>query len=189
LGMGLRSTRFERCDHSERSAVIAFLGKHRHVILSNARCMRRSEWVERAQIVTFAPRRLLMPPHVRARASILLIAGIVVLAEAGTAFAANLGFLRNTPITLMRQRDLQALNDAARVALDTKKDGESLDWNNQGTRNPVRIEGTITPHDTVKDGDRTCRKITLTAVARGQSQSWTPTVCREGSGRWDLQRQ
>ncbi|WP_233805730.1 hypothetical protein [Paraburkholderia sp. HP33-1] len=130
-----------------------------------------------------------MPLHIHTRASMFLIAGIVFLAESGTAFALNLGFLRNTPISLMRQRDLQVLNDAARVALDTKEDGESLDWNNDGTRNPVRIDGTVTPHDTVKDGDQTCRKITLVAVARGQSQSWTPTVCRIGNGRWDLQRQ
>ncbi|EDZ98789.1 conserved hypothetical protein [Burkholderia sp. H160] len=132
-----------------------------------------------------------MLPHVRAlaRASVYTIAGSVLLAASGTAFASNLGFLRNTPITHMRQRDLQALNDAARVALDTKQDGESLDWNNQGTRNPVQINGTITPHDTVKNGDQTCRKLTLVAIARGQTQSWTPTACKEGKGQWELQRQ
>lgn len=127
--------------------------------------------------------------HARTRASVFTIAGTVLLAASGTAFASNLGFLRNTPISHMRQRDLQVLNDAARVALDTKKDGESLDWNNQGTRNSVQINGTVTPHDTVKDGDQTCRKITLVAVARGQTQSWTPTVCRKGKSQWELQRQ
>ncbi|MCC8404344.1 hypothetical protein LJ655_21080 [Paraburkholderia sp. MMS20-SJTN17] len=129
-----------------------------------------------------------MSLHIHTRAAMLLIACVVSLAESGTAFAINLGFLRNTPISVMRQRDLQVLNDAARLALDTKEDGESLDWDNHGTRNPVRIEGTVTPRDTVKEGDQTCRKITLVAVARGQSQSWTPTVCGKGNGQWELQQ-
>jgi surface antigen len=129
--------------------------------------------------------------HVRAltRVSVYTIAGGVFLSTSGMAFALNLGFLSNTPITHMRQRDLQSLNDAARVALDTKQDGESLDWNNEGTRNSVRITGSITPHDTVKNGDQTCRRVTLVANARGQTQSWTPTVCKQGKGQWELQRQ
>ena len=135
---------------------------------------------------------MLMLLHIQAlaRGSVYMIAGAVLLAASGSALAtSNLGFLRSTPISHMRQRDLQALNDAARVALDTKQDGESLDWNNQGTRNPVQINGTITPNDTVKNGDQTCRKLTLVAIAKGQTQSWTPTVCKQGKGQWDLQRQ
>jgi surface antigen len=133
---------------------------------------------------------MLMLLHVRAlaRVPVYLIAGGVFLTASGAAFALNLGFLSNTPITHMRQRDLQSLNDAARVALDTKHDGETLDWNNEGTRNSVRITGSITPHDTVENGDQTCRKITLVANARGQTQSWTPTVCKQGKGPWELQR-
>jgi surface antigen len=147
--------------------------------------------MQRVQTTTFANRRvfMLLPVRALARAVVYTITGSVLLAAGGTAFASNLGFLRNSPITLMRQRDLQALNDAARKALDTKQDGESLDWNNQGTRNPVQINGTITPNNTVKNGDQTCRQVTLVAIARGQTQSWTPTVCREGKGQWDLQRQ
>ena len=85
--------------------------------------------------------------RVSVQLAVKLIASCVVLAG-GAAHAANLGFLNNTPITYMKQRDLQVLNNAAHSALDTKQDGESLDWNNEGAGNSVAINGTITPSDT-----------------------------------------
>ena len=126
--------------------------------------------------------------RVSVRLAVQLIASCVVLAG-GAAHAANLGFLNNTPITYMKQRDLQALNQAAHTALDTKQDGESLDWNNEGAGNPVAINGTITPSDTKKDGDRTCRKLTMVAYAKGQTQSWAPTVCKADGAKWALLKQ
>src|SRR6266702_436239 len=118
-----------------------------------------------------------MPHQSRAlkRVSVQLVASCVLLAS-GAAQAANLGFLNNTPITYMKQPDLQALNKAAHSALDTKQDGESLDWNHEGAGNPVAINGTITPSDTNKNGDRTCRTLTMVAHAKGQTQTWAPTV-------------
>jgi surface antigen len=131
-----------------------------------------------------------MPHQSRAlkRVSVQLIASCVLLAG-GAAQAANLGFLKNTPITYMKQPDLQALNKEAHTALDTKQDGESLDWNNQGAGNPVAIDGTITPSDTDKKGDRTCRKLTMVAHAKGQTQTWVPTVCKTDGGVWALLKQ
>jgi surface antigen len=131
-----------------------------------------------------------MPHQSRAlkRVSVQLVASCVVLAS-GAVQAANLGFLNNTPITYMKQPDLQALNKAAHSALDTKQDGESLDWNNDGAGNPVAVAGTITPSDTDKKGDRTCRKLTMVAHAKGQAQTWVPTVCKADGGSWALLKQ
>ena len=126
--------------------------------------------------------------RVSVQLAVKLIASCVVLAS-GAAHAANLGFLNNTPITYMKQRDLQALNKAAHSALDTKQDGESLDWNNEGAGNSVAINGTITPSDTKKDGDRTCRKLTMVAHAKGQTQTWAPTACKADGGNWALLKQ
>jgi surface antigen len=103
--------------------------------------------------------------------------------------AANLNFLNDTPISYMKPPDRQALNRAAQGALDTKKDGESVPWSNEGTGNPVHIEGTVTPRDTVKGDGGTCRKVTLTAVAKGQTQSWTPTACKKDGGLWQIKKQ
>jgi surface antigen len=112
-----------------------------------------------------------------------------LLAASASVHAHNLSFLNDTPITYMKERDRAALNHAAQVALDTKKDGESLAWNNDGTGNPVHVAGTVTPRDTVKTGEKVCRRVTLTANAKGQTQTWTPTACKEGHGQWKIKKQ
>ena len=115
----------------------------------------------------------------------------VFLSYAAGSYAANLGFLMDTPISYMKQRDLQQLNHAARTALDSKQDGEALDWNNDGTGNPVHVEGTITPLNTQKEGDRSCRTLAIVAKAKGQTQSWAPTACKDGApdSKWQLLKQ
>jgi hypothetical protein len=62
----------------------------------------------------------------------------VILSYATGSYAANLGFLMDTPISYMKQRDLQQLNRAARTALDSKQDGEGLDWNGHRKSNSCR---------------------------------------------------
>ena len=93
----------------------------------------------------------------------------------------------NTPISYMKERDLQQLNRAARTALA----GEALDWNNDGTGNLVHVTGTITPLDTKKDGDRSCRTLAIVAKAKGQTQTWSPTACKDGGpdSKWQLLKQ
>jgi surface antigen len=117
------------------------------------------------------------------------IAGAMLLAGTTFSHAANLNFLKDTPVSYMKEADRRALNEAAQIALETKKDGESLPWSNAGTGNSVQITGTITPHDTPMSGDKSCRTVTLVAIAKGQTQSWTPTVCKQGSGPWKIIRQ
>jgi len=124
-----------------------------------------------------------------ARASSLTLAAAALVGASTAASAANLGFLNNTPITYMKQRDLQALNDAAQIALNTKKDGESLDWDNKGTGNTVPINGTVTPQETFDSGGLKCRKVTLVAQAKGQTQTWMPVACKGSDGKWKLKKQ
>lgn len=112
--------------------------------------------------------------------------GAALLIAGTCSDAANLNFLKDTPISYMKDADRKALNDAAQVALDTKQDGESMEWSNEGTGNSVSIKGTVTPHDTSKDGDKTCRAATIVVTAKGQTQSFMPTVCKESSGPWKI---
>ena len=104
------------------------------------------------------------------------------------AHAANLNFLKDTPVSYMKPADRQALNRAAQQALETKKDGESMKWSNEGTGNPTHIEGTVTPRDTSKIDGESCRKVTLVVVAKGQTQTFTPTACKQG-GEWRIKKQ
>lgn len=117
------------------------------------------------------------------------LAAAALLAAANASFANNLSFLRNTPITYMTPADKAALNRAAQKALDTKQDGESLDWNNNGTGNSVRITGTVTPRTTATNGDEVCRSITLVAIAKGQTQQWTPTACKKSGSDWKVRKE
>jgi hypothetical protein len=41
----------------------------------------------------------------------------------------------------------------------------------------------------VKRDGGTCRKVTLVAVAKGQTQTWTPTACKKGGAEWRIEKQ
>jgi surface antigen len=115
--------------------------------------------------------------------------GGVLLAGAVGAYAANLGFLTDTPIAYMKQRDIDSVKLAVMKALDDKQDGESATWVNDGTGNSVHIDATITPQSTAKDGERTCRDTSVVLNAKGQSMTLKPQFCRQGaSGPWQLQK-
>jgi surface antigen len=115
------------------------------------------------------------------------VGGLLLAATVG-AYAANLGFLSDTPISYMKQRDIDSVKAAAMGALDSKQDGEAATWVNDGTGNSVHIDATITPQSTAKEGDRTCRDLAVVLNAKGQSMTLRPQFCREGSGAWQLQK-
>ena len=117
-----------------------------------------------------------------------LTMGAVLLASTLGAQAANLGFLNDTPISYMKQRDIDSLKQAAFGALDQKQDGESASWTNEGTGNSVKLDAQLTPEGTTKDGDRTCRFVRAVVNANGQSMNLRPQFCRQGTGRWTLQK-
>ncbi|MGF6772605.1 surface antigen [Paraburkholderia sp. GAS199] len=124
----------------------------------------------------------------RIRALFHLAAGGVLLAGAIGAQAANLGFLNDTPISYMKQRDIDSVKKAVFAALNDKKDGESATWVNEGTGNSVKIDANITVASTAKEGERTCRDLGVVLNAKGQSMNLRPQFCRQGNGQWQLQK-
>jgi surface antigen len=122
------------------------------------------------------------------RALLNLTIGGLLLAGAAGAQAANLGFLNDTPISWMKPRDVDSVKAAVLNALNTKQDGESADWVNEGTGNSVKIDAAITVASTAKDGERTCREVSVVLNAKGQSMTLHPQFCRQGSGAWQLQK-
>ncbi|WP_144108656.1 RT0821/Lpp0805 family surface protein [Paraburkholderia sp. BCC1886] len=117
-----------------------------------------------------------------------LAAGSLLLGAALGAQAANLGFLNDTPISYLKQRDTDSIKKAVFGALDNKQDGESTSWDNTGTGNSVKIDATITVASTAKDGARTCRDVGVVLNAKGQSMNLRPQFCKQGSGSWQLQK-
>ena len=124
----------------------------------------------------------------RHRAFRQVTAAALLLGAAIGAQAANLGFLSDTPISYMRQRDVDSIKQAVFTALDEKQDGESTNWVNEGTRNSVKIDAAITVASTSKDGERTCRDVGVVLNAKGQSMTLRPQFCKEGDGKWQLQK-
>lgn len=116
------------------------------------------------------------------------VAAACVVALAPAAQAANLGFLNDTPAAWMKQADYNSLTQAVREAVATKQDGETANWNNDGLRNPVKIDATITPTKTDKVGDKTCRDSEVVVNAKGQSMKLRPQFCRVGEGAWVYQK-
>lgn len=125
-----------------------------------------------------------MPTRVLFRATV----GAMLLASAAGAQASNLGFLNDTPISYMKQKDIDSVKAAVMGALNTKQDGESATWVNEGTGNGVRIDATITPQGTAKEGARTCRDVVVALNAKGQTMNLRPQFCRDGAGAWVLQK-
>lgn len=115
-------------------------------------------------------------------------AALLLAMLASVASAANLGFLRNTPVSAMRQAEFDSLTRAVRAALDDKQDGESAAWTNEGLRNSVRVDASITATKTEKDGGNTCRTMEVVITARLQSMTLRPRFCREGGGAWVYQQ-
>ncbi|MDR6419604.1 RT0821/Lpp0805 family surface protein [Paraburkholderia phenoliruptrix] len=124
----------------------------------------------------------------RHRAFRQVTAAALLLGAAIGAQAANLGFLSDTPISYMKQRDVDSIKQAVFTALDEKQDGESTNWVNEGTRNSVKIDAAITVASTSKDGERTCRDVGVVLNAKGQSMTLRPQFCKEGDGKWQLQK-
>ncbi|TDG09681.1 hypothetical protein E1N52_07825 [Paraburkholderia guartelaensis] len=116
-------------------------------------------------------------------------AALFVAVGMGSAHAANLGFLNNTPMSFMTQADYNSLQNAVRDAVEHKADGESASWSNEGSRNGTRITSTITPSNTQKEGDKTCRDTEVVINAKGQSMTLRPHFCRTGEGAWVFQKQ
>ncbi|TAM31380.1 MAG: hypothetical protein EPN59_06820 [Paraburkholderia sp.] len=122
------------------------------------------------------------------RTTLHLMAAVLLSTSVCTAHAANLGFLRDTPVAAMTQQDNAALRKVLRESLDQKADGESTQWSSQALRRGTRVDATVTPDRTTHDGPRTCRETSVVLQSRGQSMTLHPRFCREGGGEWVFQR-
>ncbi|AIO65366.1 RT0821/Lpp0805 family surface protein [Burkholderia oklahomensis] len=124
----------------------------------------------------------------RARVSILsrVLAGAVCAAAAFAAHAQNnLGFLNDTPISYFSKADTASLAKAVQKVRDEGKDGETVDWLNEGRG--TKLSAKLTPSTTEQEG-RTCREIKTEIAAKGQSMTLRPLYCKTAAGKWQLQK-
>lgn len=115
-----------------------------------------------------------------------VLAGAALVAGACAAHAQNnLGFLTDTPLSYMSKADTASLTKAVQKVRDEGKDGETVDWQNDGHATPIAAKLTPTSSD---DNGRACREIVVELTAKGQSMTLKPVFCKSASGKWALQK-
>jgi surface antigen len=97
------------------------------------------------------------------------------------AFAVNTAFLRDAPIEVMTQEDLDLLLQSANRALDGTRDGDSLGWESL-----TGAHGTITPTATWEEHGRACRTLQFEHVVKGRSGKPKFDFCKQADGSWKI---
>jgi surface antigen len=129
-----------------------------------------------------------MPSRVLPRSTGPILTAVALAAFSCPAIAANLEFLNDTPLSYMKQRDIDSAKQAVVETLNAKSDGETAQWSNSGLGNSVAVDAAITPESTVTSGGQTCRTVAVVLNAKGQSMTLHPKYCRSGSDQWVLQK-
>ncbi|WP_353191566.1 RT0821/Lpp0805 family surface protein [Pandoraea pnomenusa] len=126
----------------------------------------------------------------RARSIAFGTALVIGASVAMPAFAAsNLSFMDNSPLAFMRRADNASIAKAAGQVLSDKQDNETTEWTNKGTGNPTAITAQLTPTNTQKTDEQTCRDLIVVLGARGQQVTLRLPACKQGEkGHWELQR-
>lgn len=125
-----------------------------------------------------------------ARSLALGTALVIGASVAAPAFAAsNLSFMSNSPLAYMKKADNESFAKAAGEVLSNKQDNDTTEWTNKGTRNSVAIAAQLTPTNTQKDGDKTCRDLVVLLTAKGQEVTLKLPACKaNANARWELQK-
>jgi hypothetical protein len=131
-----------------------------------------------------------LPEFAFARLSLCVRMTLAVSLPAGMSpvWASNLNFLNDTPMSYVKQPDMQSIKTKLIEVLNNSKDGDTVRWSNEGTGNGVRIDATIQPESTSQEGGKTCRLVSVVLNAKGQSMNLHPKFCGTGKTDWALQK-
>lgn len=111
------------------------------------------------------------------RVTILLLIGCVPLQAA----AAGATFLKDTAIAALTSEDLQLQGDAALSVLENPNPRAAKEWTNPRSNASGRIQGL--GNFKSEDGMH-CRKLQLSARAKGIDSQFSFPVCKMEGGEW-----
>jgi len=94
--------------------------------------------------------------------------------------AANLRFLRNTPIANFTKEDLQIFTQTLNEVLDKGPDGEARRWSNAASG----AKGEIKPLNTFERNATPCRRAVISNSAGGRSNTGQYNFCKQSTGQW-----
>ncbi|MFP6562661.1 hypothetical protein WJ542_30805 [Paraburkholderia sp. B3] len=101
---------------------------------------------------------------------------------------ADTGLLHGTPLEKLDRPDLDALESTVLVVLNTRNDGETSRWTNNGSDNRAVVNATLTPEGTAIKHRRTCRFVAITVTTVGKTGRLRPQYCRTGDAPWERQK-
>jgi len=109
----------------------------------------------------------------------LIILGVCFYASAD---ARLYSFLKNSPIESFTKEDISMMMDNVYKALDTKKDGEKLAWQNEKTGN----SGLANPLSTFKQDGLKCRNLRIINRSKKQIVESKYDLCKVEDGSWKV---
>jgi surface antigen len=108
-----------------------------------------------------------------------IAAGPALMALAVVAFAFNMSFLEDSPITRLTAEELKQYTAFTLKALDAVPDGTTIEW----TAPKSQFSSKITLERTFTDGNLTCRDARIEADARDRHSRGKYTFCKV-KGEW-----
>jgi surface antigen len=96
--------------------------------------------------------------------------------------AANLRFLKDTPLANMNAADTELLADAIQTALTENRDNESLRWENPKTGS----RGVLTPIQSYRAYNTHCRLLKILNKAGNESATSQFDFCQTEGGEWKV---
>jgi hypothetical protein len=111
-----------------------------------------------------------------------VVAGLS-LGFAGNTDAANLSFLKHTPLHWFTDEDFRLMNEAAAFVLNDQDPLAKREWTNPGNGYSGWAQG---GGSFKSDDGLECRKLRIWTQAKGVESNDVYPVCRDSSGRWRL---
>jgi len=108
--------------------------------------------------------------------------GLAAAATACVAFAANLGFLRDAPITRLSEGELATFKAFVMKTLDEDPDGKTVEW--KAPKTP--FTSTITLDRSFTDSGRQCRTVKVNSAAHDLQMRGTYILCKVSNGDWEF---
>ena len=111
---------------------------------------------------------------------IFLLPVTLICLLASPAYGFNLLFLRDAPVAEFDSVDTGLMVENFYYAMNNGENGVTSSWENEDTGH----FGAVTPLDSVKDGNKTCRNVRVENSAKSNSGTSNFKFCKEVGGKW-----
>ena len=112
----------------------------------------------------------------------LLIVAVVLLFVHGAAVAVNLRWLENSAVRYFSDEDWRLANGAADEALESRSDGEAVEWHNPKTGN----SGRAVALRSLERAGNPCRELAVENRAKGMAGRSVFLFCQQPAGEWKI---